>query len=576
MRPSWRVVGILRAMRMRKMWFQPRLTLLSKIIGAVSLIMFVVLGVLTSVFIHLLKNDYMEALKLRSEALSEAIFNNIEVIKKYNPDYLQNIPGLLEKLSVRCAQLYEANKTKQVAHFAVVNADGLIAAHNDAAQLRRPVSDALRAGMQQRRTLTMLDDTVYHTLIPIIADQNVFFGAIDIGVPQQVIQTKINHVLLSAAQVFGVCVALSIVLLALLMHAVVLRRVRVLTRASQELAHGDYTRAIPITALDELGVLASAFHEMQVNVSEVVRNVKMAAQDMAQRSREMNAVAEQMSQGASQQAAATEEVSASMQEMAANIRQTADNTKQAEQIALKSAEDAQAGKQAVTQIIQAMTVIAERISVIQEIASQTNMLSLNATIEAAKAQDYGKGFTVVASSVRDLASQTRRSADDIRALVTSCVTLSAQAGEVLERLVPNSQHTSELVQEISASSQEQSHGVTQVNQAVQQLDVVTQRNAATAEELASTAETLTTQAAALQETMAFFTVKELAPVKPPDNEDVLRRLQGIDKDQLVALLTSALNNKPVAAPAAEPQAHAADHAQPEGGRDALDGEFERY
>ena len=246
-----------------------------------------------------------------------------------------------------------------------------------------------------------------------------------------------------------------------------------------------------------------------------------------------------------------------------------------------------------------MTVIAERISVIQEIASQTNMLSLNATIEAAKAQDYGKGFTVVASSVRDLAHQSRQSADEIRALVASCVTLSAKAGEVLERLVPNSQKTAELVQEINAASQEQSHGIEQVNQAIQQLDIVTQNNAGTSEELASTAETLTARADALQKMMAFFTVNEARSVMQGKEHEVLQLvhemdkeqlgallIQGMNKEQLLDLLTSALSSKPPSisntAPAESVKSvvnHERRHAKNEdsaGENDELDNEFEHY
>ncbi len=370
----------------------------------------------------------------------------------------------------------------------------------------------------------------------------------------------------------------------------IIQPINQVVRVAQRIAEGDLSEIFAMDTArrshDEISALADAFQTMASKLTEVALNVKTAAQEVAQRSRELNTVAEQMSQGSSQQAAATEEVSASMEEMAANTRQSADNTKQAEQIAIKSAEDAHAGKQAVTEIIQAMTVIAERISVIQEIASQTNMLSLNATIEAAKAQDYGKGFTVVASSVRDLASQTRRSADDIRALVTSCVTLSAQAGEVLERLVPNSQHTSELVQEINASTQEQSHGIGQVNQAVQQLDVVTQRNAATSEELASTAETLTTQADALQKMMAFFTVREAQPVSHSEDEEVLRLLQGLGKERLVTLLASAISEKAISitapsAPGAKFNAigherHLAKNESDLGKNDEIDNEFEHY
>ena len=368
----------------------------------------------------------------------------------------------------------------------------------------------------------------------------------------------------------------------------------------EQLARGDFTATLNTSDYrGDFQTMMQQVRTMTAQLTDVVINVKTAAQEVAQRSREMSVVAEQLSEGASQQAAATEEVSASMEEMTANIRQTADNTKQAEQIALKSAEDAQAGKQAVTNIIEAMTVIAARISIIQEIASQTNMLSLNATIEAAKAQDYGKGFTVVASSVRDLASQTRRAAEEMRVLVTSCVTLSAQAGEVLQRLAPNSQKTAELVQEISASSQEQSHGVEQVNQAVLQLDLVTQRNAATSEELASTSETLTTQADALQQMMAFFTVNEARPAMPGKEHEVLQLvhemdkeqlgallIQGMDKEHLLDLLTSALSGKPpsisntVSAESVKSvvnyERRLAKNEGCAGGNDELDNEFEHY
>ena len=322
---------------------------------------------------------------------------------------------------------------------------------------------------------------------------------------------------------------------------------------ARKLAEGDFSVAVQVAHADEIGDLFRAFQEMQTKIAEVVLNVKTTAQDVAQRSREMNIVAEQMSEGASQQAAASQEVSSSMEEMAANIRQTADNAKITENMAIKSADDAREGNRAVIEIIHAMEVIAARISIVQEIASQTNLLSLNAAIEAAKAQEYGKGFSVVAASVRDLARQSRSAADEIRALVHSCVTLSAQAGEVLQRLVPNSEKTAELVQDINAASQEQSNSVEHVNLAIQQLDMVTQHNAATAEELTSTAESLTTQADGLQQVMAFFTVAEALSSVQTEEDDVLRMLQGLKKDRLVALLHSALSEAPTNA--ASPKTH---------------------
>ena len=418
-----------------------------------------------------------------------------------------------------------------------------------------------------------------------ITQDNQRLGVVELAISTQPMEAELRQ---TVQTLIITMLTLNVALLALvtltLRNVLIQPQMRLLATA-KIMAGGDLSQDIDARQEDEIGDLARAFGEMQVKIAEVVRMVKTAAQEVAQRSREMHVVAEQMSQGSSQQAAATEEVSASMEEMTANTRQTAHNTKQTEQIALKSAEDAQSGYQAVANIIQAMNVIAERISVIQEIASQTNMLSLNATIEAAKAQEYGKGFSVVASSVRDLASQTRQSADEIRKLVTSCVTLSAQAGAVLERLVPNSQKTAELVQEISAASQEQSHGIEQVNQAVQQLDTVTQHNAATAEELASTAETLTMQADALQTTMAFFTIKEVLPDAAGTGgkwQQFLQFLTNAPVDAQTRLLTlfetthpTTLLTKPFSASGSKADV-AERWKKDDGGDDALDNEFEHY
>ena len=359
--------------------------------------------------------------------------------------------------------------------------------------------------------------------------------------------------------------------LALSVRHILVRPLASLLDMANTIKTGDFSQDMRIRQRDEIGTLFNAFQEMQVKIGEVVRNVKASAQDLAQRSREMSVAAEHLSEGATQQAAASEQVSSSTEEMAATIRQTADNAKLTENMALTSANDARAGNQAVMEIVKAMAVIADRISVIQEIASQTNMLSLNASIEASKAQEYGKGFTVVASSVRDLARQSRAAADEIRGLVQSCVTLSAQAGDILQRLTPNTENTAELVQEICAASQEQSTGVEHINQAVQQLDQVTQQTAATAEQVAVTAEHLTTQAETLQNLMAFFTVKEFEPLVQAQDDDVQQLLQDIPKDRLLALLSAAISEKP-GAPHKTPKssAHAARDHRRERRSDALD------
>jgi methyl-accepting chemotaxis protein len=241
-----------------------------------------------------------------------------------------------------------------------------------------------------------------------------------------------------------------------------------------------------------------------MKLREVVADVKGASDNVAAGSQAMSSCSEEMSQGASEQAAAAEEVSSSMEEMAANIRQNADNALQTEKIALQSAQYAKESSKVVAETVLAMQQIAKKISVIQEISVQTRMLSLNATIEAARAQEHGKGFSVVASEVRGLAERTQTAAIEINELATYSVDISGKAGAMLEELVPNIQKTAELVQEISAASNEQSSGAEQINRAIQQLDQVIQQNASVSEEMAATAEELTGQSEYLQSTIAFF------------------------------------------------------------------------
>jgi methyl-accepting chemotaxis protein len=268
---------------------------------------------------------------------------------------------------------------------------------------------------------------------------------------------------------------------------------------------------LTVRARSDQDTFGQALNAMLTKLNDIFAEVKAMAEHVSSNGRQMSASAEVLSQTTAQQAAAAEEASASMEQMASNIRQNSENARQTEKMALESLESAREGGVAVAETVVAMKGIETRISMIQEIAMQTNILSMNATIEAAKAQNYGKGFAVVASEVRSLAGRSREAADEIEQLVRSCVTISERAGMILERLVPNSERTADLVQEIAAASSEQSIGAEQVNRAIQQLDAVTQQNAATADQMASSAEELSAQANRLHTAMEFFTVREHVP-----------------------------------------------------------------
>ena len=277
-------------------------------------------------------------------------------------------------------------------------------------------------------------------------------------------------------------------------------------RFAEDMAGGDFTRTLDVDQRDEIGVLAKALNDMVVKLREVVQSVGQASENIATGSEELSASAESLAQGATEQAASIEEVSSSMEEMASNISQNADNARQTETLANKAAGDARESGESVFSTVEAMNSIAEKIGIIEEIARQTNLLALNAAIEAARAGEHGKGFAVVAAEVRRLAERSGVAAAEISELSTNSLAVADKAGRMLKQLVPDIEKTASLVQEITASSNEQNAGAAQITKAVEQLDQVIQQNASASEEMASTSEELSAQGQELQTTMAFFNV----------------------------------------------------------------------
>ncbi len=257
-------------------------------------------------------------------------------------------------------------------------------------------------------------------------------------------------------------------------------------------------------------------------LSTVIKVVKTNSDGSADSAVEVSNTATDMGQGSSEQAASLEEISSSMEQMSANIRQSADNASQTEQIAQKAAEDAAESGTTVSTAVRAMKDIAEKTSIIEEIARQTNLLALNAAIEAARAGEHGKGFAVVAAEVRKLAERSQLAASEIGELSSNTVSVAEIAGDKLAELVPDIQKTAELVQEISLAAREQDTGSEEINRALQQLDGVVQRSAASAEQLSSSASELSGQAEQQRKAMSFFKLSEIKQDK--QSSDVITEL----------------------------------------------------
>jgi methyl-accepting chemotaxis protein len=277
---------------------------------------------------------------------------------------------------------------------------------------------------------------------------------------------------------------------------------------AEQISAGDLTTDIGAIDSKKLVGVFGAMVTMQQKMVEVVQQIQSNSHQISAAALQVSDTANSLSEATTEQAAGVEETSASVEQMGASISQNSENSQMTDKIASESARAAQEGGQAVDETVQAMAQIAEKITIIEDISYQTNMLALNAAIEAARAGEHGKGFAVVAAEVRKLAERSQIAASEISTLTTDSVKVAERAGLLLEKMVPDITRTAELVQEITAASEEQSSGVGQINSAMQQLDKVTQQNAAGSEELAATSEEMQAQSETLLDVVAFFRLAE--------------------------------------------------------------------
>lgn len=401
-------------------------------------------------------------------------------------------------------------------------ADDIFKAGEEARAAYNGPRDKLRELIKQQQK----DVAIEHLFTVVIPAQDKYFQVLDqfVSLQKSLMEQGVAESNQTAASAITLMLSLSGVAIVLCIIAAwwvtrsITRPLNEAVDVASAVAQGDLTVQIGETSKDETGMLLASLKSMNDNLHRIVSEVRSGSDTINTASSEIASGNLDLSSRTEEQAGALEETASAMEELTSTVKQNADNARQANSLAATASEVAVQGGSVVGQVVQTMGEINEAsrkivdiITVIDGIAFQTNILALNAAVEAARAGEQGRGFAVVASEVRTLAQRSAAAAKEIKSLIDTSVErvengsrLVEQAGATMSEVVASVKRVTDVVAEITAASGEQSDGIEQINQAIVQMDEVTQQNAALVEEAAAAAQSLQEQSSRLQRTVGIF------------------------------------------------------------------------
>jgi methyl-accepting chemotaxis protein len=467
--------------------------------------------------------------RMRSQEAQLATAENGEDVKKYQDRTNEAIEAFrnYHTLSMKSADSSQEKKAL----------DDLLGAFNDYAQISSKIGNFAKEGNTAEALAVLRKESSdsnkkMRSMLDKIVDDHIQGGQTAFAESS----VKFTHARNLIIGVMLASIAIGLIM-AVWLAKIVSSPLKSAVDLAQSIASGDLTQKVEAESTCETGQLIRALSDMNNSLLNVVTEVRAGTEQINEAASEIANGNLDLSSRTEEQASSLEETASSMEEITATVKHNSDNARQANILSQTATSIAEKGGSVVSEVVSTMTSINDSskkivdiISVIDGIAFQTNILALNAAVEAARAGEQGRGFAVVASEVRSLAQRSASAAKEIKELINDSVEKVEQgtrlvdaAGTTMQEVVQSVKRVSDMISEITAAGQEQSSGIDQINQAIIQMDSITQQNSALVEEAAAASATMQDQAAKLVDVVSVFKLDNNGTYSAPKASAAPRR-----------------------------------------------------